>query len=1402
MKTKILLIEHDPAAIMAIQQALKIGRVNCITETVQSEKEFQKALHNFKPDLILSNYTSPTFNGVAAFALKEKLAPQMPFIFVTESIGEENAVALIKKGATDFVLKERLGTLTEKINRALEEVATINLKAKHKQSEENRTEELSQNEAKFRTFFENSMDGLLLTVTNGEIMAANPAACKIFQMTEKEIIERGRFGLVDPTDPQLKKLLEERQRSGWAKGELTLVHKHGSKFPGELTSVMFKDVHGNESTSMIVRDITERKETEQALKASETFSTGILDSLTSHIAVINSEGTILKVNKSWETFAQNNNASSVKKYGEGANYLDACKSQNNSSEDLASKALKGIKDVLNGAINGFHLEYPCHSPEQERWFNMRVNKFESFETLLLIEHHDISVRKMAEQKLAQTTDELQQALNDLNKILDFSSDLICSYDDEGRFVRVNAASEFILGYKPEELIGKKYMDFIFYDDNQNTINADTDIRSGVQLTLFENRYIHKNGSVVPLLWSAIWDDEYKESYCIAKDTTEKKKMEQAFEIERQRFHDLYSQAPSCMGILKGPNHIYELANELYLQLIDKKDIIGKTVKEVLPELEAQGIFEFLDTVYQTGETFSANEMLVKFDHHGNGQLVDTYLNFIYQAHRNMDGNIDGILFFANDVTEQVLSRKKIDESKKRYRELIENLPVATYSCDTEGRIMIYNKAAVDLWGRKPEIGKDLWCGSWKIYNHEGITIPLDLCPMALALKRGKAIIGEEIIIERPNGDKRNVVPYPVPFIDAEGRVTGAVNVLTDITENKKAQQALIESEKKYRQIVETAQEGIWLIDENHKTTFVNDKMCQILEYTQNEMIGREIYSFMDEEGQQIAAKLMKRKREVKSDKRHFKYISKSGKEIWANVAANPFISETGEYKGSMAMVTDITEIKKAEQTLKRNEKKYRYLFENNPMPMWITDLNTFKFLDVNKMAILQYGYSREEFLSMTAIDIRPEEDKESFRQFNESFENDPKNFNKGIWNQRKKNGTVISVEIIAHEIIYEGLPARFVLSNDITDRKKAKLKLVQLNKELSNYKYALDETSIVGITDHTGRIIYANDNFCNISKYCREELIGQDHRIVSSGYHPKAYIQKLWETIASGKTWKGELKNKAKDGTYYWVDTTITPFLDEQGTPYQYVATRLDITKRKKAELNLENQNKELIKTNTELDRFVYSVSHDLRSPLTSILGLLSFIEAESQEPDTLEHAEMIHKSINRLDEFIKNILSYSRNNRTGLEVEKISIQQKVLDIVDSLQSMKGAKGILYEIDIKEEQPFYTDRLRFNNILENLISNAIKHHKRGISGRYIKITGQSDHEKLQFSIADNGIGIEPAYHHKIFDMFFRLTGKTDGSGIGLYIVKDTVEILQGSIAIQSEKGTGTTFIITLKNLKR
>lgn len=164
---------------------------------------------------------------------------------------------------------------------------------------------------------------------------------------------------------------------------------------------------------------------------------------------------------------------------------------------------------------------------------------------------------------------------------------------------------------------------------------------------------------------------------------------------------------------------------------------------------------------------------------------------------------------------------------------------------------------------------------------------------------------------------------------------------------------------------------------------------------------------------------------------------------------------------------------------------------------------------------------------------------------------------------------------------------------------------------LSDYKFALDESAIVAITDQKGVINYVNDNFCKISKYNREELIGQDHRIINAGYHPKAFMTTLWRTIANGKTWRGEFKNQAKDGDFYWVDTTIVPFLNKEGKPFKYLSIRWDISEQKK----IENEKKEYY---DDLEEMIFMMNHEVRQPIVQILGLANLLDESLDSPNEI----------------------------------------------------------------------------------------------------------------------------------------------------------------------------------------
>ena len=243
---------------------------------------------------------------------------------------------------------------------------------------------------------------------------------------------------------------------------------------------------------------------------------------------------------------------------------------------------------------------------------------------------------------------------------------------------------------------------------------------------------------------------------------------------------------------------------------------------------------------------------------------------------------------------------------------------------------------------------------------------------------------------------------------------------------------------------------------------------------------------------------------------------------------------------------------------------------------------------------------------------------------------------------------------------------------------------------------------------------------------------------------------------------------------------------------------------KEKANEALRMQYEELVKINKELDSFVYSVSHNLRSPLMSVLGLVNLAKTEDQNRDNFfnQYFSMMESSIHKLDETLKEILDYSRNARKDMAVEQIDIKKIIDDNLERMQYMPGSQHIHKEVIIDQEAPFFSDKYRFSFIVNNLISNAIKYHDPDKGEPFLQITIVTRKNKAVMEFKDNGIGIDEKHLQKVFDMFFRATHKNEGAGLGLYIVKETVEKLGGHIHITSKIGQGTTFTIEIPSYEQ
>ncbi|RSD26156.1 PAS domain S-box protein [Mesobacillus subterraneus] len=395
---------------------------------------------------------------------------------------------------------------------------------------------------------------------------------------------------------------------------------------------------------------------------------------------------------------------------------------------------------------------------------------------------------------------------------------------------------------------------------------------------------------------------------------------------------------------------------------------------------------------------------------------------------------------------------------------------------------------------------------------------------------------------------------------------------------------------------------------------------------------------------------------------------------------------------------------------------------------------------------------------------------------------------KGEIRNRAKDGSFYWVDTtIVPFLNSKGRPYQYVsIRSDITQRKQAESSLKETLKEVSDIKFALDQSSIVAFTDEKGIIKSVNDKFCEISKYSRDELIGKDHSLLNSGLHSKEFFKNLWKTIGSGQVWKGEIRNRAKDGSYYWVDTTIIPFLNDKGKPYQYLAIRNDITEKKKSEEMLHRQDKL-----AAVGQLAAGVAHEIRNPLTSMKGYAEFLQLDEEDPQRQEFLGIILDEIDRVNNIVEEFMVLAKPK--AVELEEKNIIPIVQNVVSMLKFEARKRNVKLEFDASEEIiQIECDENRLKQVFLNFIKNGIEAMP---DGGDLRVKTEIQNDNVLVSIQDTGVGIPPETLKKIGEPFY--TTKKNGNGLGLMVSFKIIESHNGKVYIESEQNKGTTFKIML-----
>lgn len=647
---------------------------------------------------------------------------------------------------------------------------------------------------------------------------------------------------------------------------------------------------------------------------------------------------------------------------------------------------------------------------------------------------------------------------------------------------------------------------------------------------------------------------------------------------------------------------------------------------------------------------------------------------------------------------------------------------------------------------------------------------------------------------------------------------------------------------KLQRVLQNTTDSILLLDlENGAIIEANETACKLLGYQLSEILSKKFTNIEIElQSQKNETAWTKFLIEIKQKSPEplqilTQFIQKDGTTVPVEMAIRYEESQGDSY--ASVIFRDVSSQDKFEEFLDNQHKKFQLLIENLEDSILLLD-DAANIIYASPAAHKNWGYRDNELQGEHLFDlVHPYDSSLAKKIFFEVINTRRKLF-RTTFRIVFKDGSDHWMEVKAKNLLREpSINAILLIIQNVTQQTLAEEKLIQaletekqLNEELAKREEKLKNTlDLVQLKEielkKANQVLEDAQTYAQMGSWyidiINEKITWSKQTFISFGMNPqtdappqnrqdlKRYIHpedrdklgELYDKILSGRidNYEIELRQYQKNTDSYRWFLTKAQAIKENSELIGVSGITLDIHERKLAEEKLKKTNEELSKANSELDRFVYSVSHDLRAPISSLLGLIQLSRMTDNLEEIKEYMSLQEKSIKRLDNFIKDILDYSRNARLEFIPEAISFQEIIDNCFEQHSHMKNATSITKTIQIEEKAPFYSDKSRLSIILNNLLSNSIKYANPRAAKSFIKIFVNSQEKELLVEIEDNGIGIGKDHIGKIFNMFYRANDSLAGSGLGLYIVRETVLKLGGDIRLESELGKGTKISFNIPN---
>lgn len=790
----------------------------------------------------------------------------------------------------------------------------------------------------------------------------------------------------------------------------------------------------------------------------------------------------------------------------------------------------------------------------------------------------------------------------------------------------------------------------------------------------------------------------------------------------------------------------------------------------------------------------AGEHFSRLEEYGDVKLKRSFWEDRYDPIVDSEGNVTGVIVFVLDVSTHISTKLRLEETQMRLTLALKSSRTGVWQWTVSSNEIYWSDEVFKIF-QVPDLTRKVDFDFYLSLIH-----PDDRSLVQNVLEE-TLLTGKEYQIEHrivcSDGSTRWIRGVGVLFRDSDHVPNKLLGTVFDITETK------IEHDLNTRlALVANATKNIVVIaDAESRIEWVNPAFTRITEYTLEEVIGKKPWYLLTGEKtdlgktEELAAAV--RKGIGFKDVEIINY-TKSGKPYWVSLEVQPIKDERGLIIQFIAVANDISERKKVEEKLRESEARFREIVQSSPMGLIMYELQ-----EQDRLVLIEANHAASAILRVDCCKLVGKTIEEAFPavaglDIVDSYVNTAKTGTP--WSARElyyDDGiTRGTFEVNAFQA---GSNRVAMFFNDVTERKRN-----EQEKQDWKIRYELLVGSsgqmIYDYDVNTGSIIWSG-NTQDVMGYTNEEMgdINQWAKLI----HPEDQDLVLAQlAIAKKNLSKFDVSYRFSNakGIYKIVNDRGFFFLDSsQLGGIRMIGIMEDVTHEKEAQLAIIKKNEELTKANQELDSFVYSASHDLRAPIASLLGLIRIARYEKTVEGIGALLDLQEKSLQKLDTFIRDIVDHSRNARLEIARNEVDLKGQIQESFDQFHFLENIKKIRKEIVISQETLLYSDHRRLQIVFNNLISNAIKYADTSKPDPYICITARVTIEGATISIEDNGEGIRDSAKDRVFDMFFRASDRSAGSGLGLYIVKEVLDKLNGKITMETVLGKGTVFTIIIPN---